>query len=617
MHAFVALIWDETDDDAHQCALRLWKLAKTDLPPAGILEIPGCILTDLDHNDDTRKIIPLTAPQEQPAGAIYGHLYSNSERDEVSPRLNRIDSAAAAGIIGSMGGALIRNYWGSYIAILKHGPRWQVITDPTAAIPCFHMEHSGVTIVFSHLEKCPFLHRLELTINYEFLSKLLIYDKISNGETGFHQISELPGGSRLSRTPQGVTTTLLWDPRRIASDRLEPPLEQAAAMLLETTQSVIASRADGHDTVTVNLSGGLDSSIVLACLAGSAFGGDLQAVHHIVASGDPSEVRYARAAAEAAGCPLTELLFEPGPDLPDVCAHPLTVRPWRQFLSTTQLDGYPADRRGRSGPVFTGQGGDHLFLVSETDAGFADYLTAYGPGPSAITELVSAARLSGRSVWSVAGRALRTRVTRQRESEMVRTLRTNRNPLNDSLHITLDPGRCLPPWAVHPDGVPPGKFDQLSALQHLFMIREPLDRPVLRDLVHPLISQPVIELCLKFPLYLLCSGGVSRGLAREAFRGRIPDLIRTRLTKGETSRYVIAGLQKDLPVISEALREGCLVSQGLIPRADLEKALANHQVQTGKLVRRLRMAYAIEAWVRSWQNAIRRHGTSGSRDTSS
>jgi len=610
MHAFLSLIWDESDAKADRAAQHLWRIVLKDSPEQSpSLKMPGCILVDYGTQGDRQPMLALQKRDGAIQGAILGHLFERSDGEGPCPRITNVAPAMCSKITDSDGEVLIRSFWGSYIAIIKTGRRWSVITDPTSSIPCFYMDHAGVTIVFSHLEKCPFVQHLGLSINYEFIAALLIYDKISNGETGLNEVRELCGGSRLERTEHGLHVSLLWDPREIASQWFDPPPEAAATLLRQVTQSTVLSQAGAFDNLTVNLSGGLDSSIVLSCLAENGYAGHLSAVHHIVESGDPSELHYARIAAAATGCSLTEMHFPPGKHLPDIESHPLSVRPWRQFLSTMPLNGYVMPKNGSRRAVFTGQGGDHLFHVAQTTHGFTDYICHHGPAAGALKELMYASRLSGHSIWSVGRNALGEILPHPHDSEMVRTLRNNRNPLNEALHARISPEDCLPVWAVRRRGLPPGKFDQVSALQHMFMIRETIDRPVLRDFVHPLISQPLIELCLRLPVYRLCHGGISRGLAREAFRGRIPDLIRTRMTKGETTRFVIAGIKADLPAISNALMQGLLVAKGLIPPEAIEDVTSSDHLQTARLVRRLRMAYTIEAWLRSWQSALNTQGT--------
>jgi asparagine synthase (glutamine-hydrolysing) len=115
------------------------------------------------------------------------------------------------------------------------------------------------------------------------------------------------------------------------------------------------------------------------------------------------------------------------------------------------------------------------------------------------------------------------------------------------------------------------------------------------------MSQPLIELCLRLPVYLLSLGGVSRGLARQAFKGHLPDRVRLRMTKGEATRYFIDQLRLNRPLLLETLVDGELVSHGIVDRKDVETFLQEDQFLTHPAGRMILVYYAIEAWLRTWK----------------
>ena len=152
-----------------------------------------------------------------------------------------------------------------------------------------------------------------------------------------------------------------------------------------------------------------------------------------------------------------------------------------------------------------------------------------------------------------------------------------------------------------PDGLPPGKFDQVSGLFHMIQVQERLFQPGARALVHPLMSQPLIELCLRLPVWLLSLGGVSRGLARKAFEERLPDRVRLRMTKGEATRYFIDQLRLNRSLLLETLADGELVANGIVDRKDVETFLREDQFLIHPAGRMILVYYAIEAWLRTWK----------------
>ncbi|MDP3459398.1 MAG: asparagine synthase C-terminal domain-containing protein, partial [Hyphomonas sp.] len=537
-----------------------------------------------------------------PEGVFVGTLFRRTSAAPVSPRISCLEADDGARLSGSAGRSAFSDYWGNYIGLIRAAGGTAVIASPTSAIPCYFVHQAGVVFVFSHLEKCACLDLGKLTLNTGFISALLAYDKIQNGETGFNEIRELLGGERLLVTGDRLGVDTIWDPRDIARGMRAPPLQDAAAELRDTGRHVVRSWASCFGRVAVNLSGGLDSSIVLSCLAGAPGAAQVSAVHHRLVSEDPTELHYARAAAAFLGCPLTEVPVRSDAAFPAIDSHPLSVRPYRQFLDPDLVSLFGPHLPGLADAFFTGQGGDHLFLVRRTPLGFADYLHDRGPGPGAGRHLLEAARLSGLSVWKVLQETLRARG--QSQSAMVRAIAKRRARMNAGGEQVREASELVPGWARDASGLPPAKFDQVGHLVHLFQERETLDRPISRRFVHPLVSQPLIELCLRFPVYLLCAGGQSRGLARRAFEGGIPDRIRLRMTKGESTRFFIDQLTLNRDQIAGALTGGELAALGFIDAGDIQSFLSRDTHETGRYGHTLLIFYVIEAWLRRWRSQL-------------
>ena len=449
------------------------------------------------------------------------------------------------------------------MGFLDCGDRFLVVRDPTAAQPCFHADQGGVTLVFSHLQDCPFIDRFALSLNLGFLSKLLVYDKIQTGETGL----------------------------------------KAAGHLRATSAMVVQARAARYETVHVSLSGGLDSAIVLACLAGATGTGRVGALHYRLASGDLSEAAEARAAAAFAGIPLEIAEIAPNRDLPDVTAHPATARPYRSFIGETPFPSRRRDPDGRAA-LFTGQGGDHLFLERRSPLAFADHVLAHGLTAETLPALLRAARLSQRSIWDVLLACLPALAFGRRESVMQSAIRHRQETVAALLHGRTRLDGAFPEWAGAARGLPPAKFLQVSSLPHMVQVADAASHPDAPDLVHPLISQPLMTLCLRLPVSLLSANGESRGLARQAFDGMIPDRIRRRMTKGSASGFFMEFLEANAGPLGDALRSGVLIELGLIDRTDLAGMTRQARAGVHGLGRSLLIAYTIEAWLRTWTGII-------------
>ncbi|WP_300381130.1 asparagine synthase C-terminal domain-containing protein [Henriciella sp.] len=607
MSAFFAMIWEaENMKAAEQAGVIETRLHHHLGRSVSSCTAEGLRVYDLHPASTSPGLIELRPVNSQPSGAVFGTLFKNRTDLVAGPPLTQFDPSDSAHLMTSAGSALISDFWGSYVAVLRTPQGVAVLADPTSSIPCFYSNAGNVTLVFSHLEACEFLDRTQFSINYDFIRALLVYDKIQNGQTGLNEVHELAGGHRLTVTRQGLHVEQLWDPRKTARRPCEEAEPAAASILRDTIEYVVHSRAKAcHGGITLNLSGGLDSAIVAATLGRHSSLTRANAVHFVLQSEDPSELAYAQAVASHAEIGLEEVAVTPQRTLPGPADHPLSVRPFRSFLGqdlTTHLAGL-AQLEGRT--IFTGQGGDHLFLETRSALGFAEYLQHCGLGRQARMELLNSARLSGLSIWQALGKTFATTLNSLRNGDGAHGILDRRTRMNQNDHETLDPAALLPEWASDRQGLPAAKFGQIASLVHMFQIRSGLASLHSRPVVHPLISQPLIELCLRLPTYLLCTDGQGRGLVRKAMAGLVPDQVRLRRSKGDASRFFIDQLDSHREMIAEVIRHGELVRHDLLDPADLDIFLGREEYRHQTFGRMLLIHYAIEAWLQSWKQVGR------------
>lgn len=605
MRPHFCMIWNELDDRAARFASDLSSHIRPALvAPEYEFSTSGLSVFDLSTGAPSPSITTVLGQDGLVNGAVFGSIFGNIRLSSGTYGRARFTQDACQRLRTTNGDSIFQDFWGSYVAFIKIGELTAVLCEPTASIPCYVTHRHGVTLVFSHLEKCGFLDRSIFSINYEFLSQLLVYDKIQNGKTGLNEVTELLGGQRLLVSDSGLSTSQIWDPRVVAKCRDEPDLETAAVQLRETCRSVVRTRAAQFSKVTVNTSGGLDSTIVLCSLGTANRHFELGALHHAFDSEGSSEEHFAREAASFVGLELETARFSPERSLPDLLTHPLTVRPFRQFLGV----GFRRNLREASsvsgGAEFTGQGGDHLFLDSRSELGFADYVRRNGLTSSAMQQLVYAARLSQKSIWEVLRVTFPECFKRVIRKDVRQSLARRRTRLNTALYDTLDFDAAFPAWALSSDRLEPAKFQQVYSLLHMGQMRDPFDEESSTELVHPLISQPLVELCLQIPTYILCHAGESRGLVRRAFADKIPESIRRRMTKGSVSEYFSSVLAYNMATILEHLRAGELVKAGLIDSSILNAFVATNEHRTASYGRMLLFCYAMEAWLRRWRETL-------------
>ena len=119
--------------------------------------------------------------------------------------------------------------------------------------------------------------------------------------------------------------------------------------------------------------------------------------------------------------------------------------------------------------------------------------------------------------------------------------------------------------------------------------------------VMPLLSQPLIELCLSIPTYELAAGGVDRALARAAFSDGLPETIVRRTRKGSIDAYLDGLLSHNLPFMREVMLDGQLVHERLLDRDRIEQALSPRPPVTGRHAGELICRHLnTEIWLQSW-----------------
>jgi len=493
MHSFFAIIWDAGNRASAEYAAKICDSAKSECPNASdSYSGDGIFVANTSPSQSNSRLIRIQGNKSS-KGVVVGNLFQNLSTAEAVRPVDALSRSDSDRICGSDGALLFNNFWGSYVAIVANPDGFSILTDPTSSIPCYFTQHMGVVIVFSHLEQCTFLDFSTFSINYRFLRHILSYDKIQTGETGLNEVSEILGGQRL-RVTRGLTSLdTLWDPRDVARVTYEASTDECARVLRDTTMGVVRSWAESMSSVTVSLSGGLDSSIVIGCLSSKATNVDVNAFHHVLESRDTSEERYAKCAAQHAGRHVLSVLTPPARELPQLGAHPLSVRPYRSFIAY-DLPTLIEQQKGTLGSsIFSGQGGDHLFLAARSPLGFADFVRQHGLGRGAARSLLEAAKLSNESVWKVLAETFPFALGKRAESYLLKGITGRQTIVNDEIFDAEELRAALPKWVVEPVGTPPGKFRHINSFFHMLRIRETFDHSNGVVFVNPLMSQPLIE----------------------------------------------------------------------------------------------------------------------------
>ena len=540
-------------------------------------------------------------PHDQ--GVILGRLFRRREGGESRVPHGPLRREEADGILQHQGRALVTDWWGRYVALLRReGGETIVLRDPTGTLPCFRFEHQGVHIVFSWLEDLIALPGIPMPpIAWDRLAAHLRLGELGNHETVLQGVERVLPGEALHLRRAGKHAELLWNALSFARSVIDDDPARMAPLLRETIRHCARSWAEGQERILLRLSGGVDSSILASCLTKECTAAEILCVNYHSPGADTDERHYAPLAARHARLDLIECERDDGFRLDRVLQVALTPSPatyvGRMAASVRDAE---LSHRHRAPCLFTGAGGDQLFFELRTWWPAADFLCLRGVSRGLFGATMDAARLAHLSVWRTAGLALRKRLGLHAAGEtlpwplaLVHGEAANAELLDRYMH----------PLLRGATGLPVGKLNHVRMLLHPIAYYDPYERERAPDVVNPLLSQPLMELCLRLPTYLLTHGGHGRALARRAFSADLPPEIIARRSKGSIDQHLKTVLANNLPLARELLLDGELVARGLLDRQKIEAALSGRPQTAIVHVTEIHGHIAVEAWLQRWRSA--------------
>jgi asparagine synthase (glutamine-hydrolysing) len=595
MFRYIAIAWDPSQPASVRTAGELganWH-ARPHWTPA--LVLPGLQVFTIGTQSGRNEVLSLPGGR----GVILGRLFRRSDLGSPPPRSFRLLAREGARILDSRGSSLVTDFWGRYVAFMVTSPPSVcVLRDPSGALPCFRFSLEGVSVVFSWLEDA--LHMLgdlaPSAVNWEALIAHLRLGTLGGRETALAGVNQvLPG--ELHDLDKGKAT-MLWNAADAARSRPETQATDAAITLEHTVRACTQAWASCHDSLLLRLSGGVDSSIVISCLDPGSTASDVIGVNYYSTGSDSDEREYARLAAASAKRDLLERERDPGFDIARTLRVARTPGPvnyigWMNSIADAQL----ACAHDATA-MFTGAGGDPLFYEYPRWWPAADYLRDKGWDWGFLAAAMDAARLGRLSIWQTLHLALK---------ERLRPDLAARAPVGPTgllapqvLEAKLDHRRFTNPAINGAADLPIGKYMQLVGLLYPLGYYDPFEQSNAPELVNPLFSQPLVELCLSLPTYVLTQGGRGRALARRAFASRVPAQIMNRRSKGGMEEHIKLVLNSNIELVREMLLEGQLQRHRLIDRARLEQLLSGRPSSLTGAVSQIHALVGVEAWLNRW-----------------
>lgn len=496
----------------------------------------------------------------------------------------------------SLGRLLIDHCWGRYVAILSGADgSAHILRDPSGAIRCYHGTAGRLSYACSDPMLAVNLRLLQPAIDWQFMRHFLAYPHLPTARTGLTGLTELLPGCCVRPGVAGEPVLSLWRPAALAergSAIDEPAI--ASTMLRNTVHAVSNALAARFDHILLELSGGLDSSIIAAGLAFDTK--KVDALNIATPSVEGDERAFARAVASHFGYRLAEHVVAPPRDV-DLRHSPAARAAKPGAHSAAQK--WDAALRDQAFALsadayFSGTGGDNVFCSLATAAPVADRLLRPGSRSRVFETLRDVANVHGCTLWTAGRLALR----------QVRRAGHARDWPRDVRFLNPDAVPARPddhPWLREDAPLLPGSRGHIRSLMVAHAHMHGADRQRFAPLVFPLLAQPVVELCLRIPSWLWVRGGRERAVARDAFDGELPAAVINRTTKGMMNSYCAELFASHRSMIAEILLDGALAREGILDRVAIEAAMAISAPLRGDDYFRLLSIADVEAWGASWR----------------
>jgi asparagine synthase (glutamine-hydrolysing) len=542
-------------------------------------------------------------------GVVLGNLFARSQEGVSTPAPADLSAADSRAILDSNGRQLIESFWGRYVAFL-HDARaratW-VVRDPSGALPCYLARCRGVDIYFSWIDDItPFLET-PLEVNWPYLIAAVSFLREHSPATALREISQVLAGECVETRAGVVKRFFYWDPLQIANTEVIEDLGAAIAAMRQCVRDVVHAWASCHDHLMLSLSGGLDSSIVLACLADAPSRPRVTCFHYYPLGADLDERGFARAAAAKVGLELIERSRDSAYSMQPLLTIHRAPEPthYAYFLEHTRLDMQLAAEHGATAIVI-GYGGDQLFYQERAEWAPGDFLHRRGLRPGVLRVALDAAQMDQLSFWRVLRLAAAGYFRHARWSALEEAGRMRPLLVPAMVQEAKRSAAFLHPLLRHPRGAPSGKLWHAHQICEPFEFYDPLAHEGDAERLTPLFSQPVMEVCLRIPTYVLTQGGWDRAVARRAFYHDLPPEIRNRRNKGGIEEHLRLTLEHNRAFLRELLLDGALVREGVIDRARVAEVLSGRASRIAAGSGELFEYAGIEAWLRCWQGRVRR-----------
>jgi len=483
-------------------------------------------------------------------GLIIGHLFSRTGRF--------LDSLEFAHPEQSLTRYLLENFWGEYLAIdFSSGPTnvFSVLRDPSGGVSCLYAFTDRGGFITSDISIAVNLGLYSRRIDWGTIVHGLCFPYLRTEHTALIGINELLPGNILTYENGHPSTQTAWSPWRFMEKRVRHrDFRIAAKEVRSAISTTVRALATLDHRIILELSGGLDSSIIAAALLDTA----AHVTYCTLVNPDTGfdERQYATLMTNSVDEELEAIDIYIEDARFRFPTNPQSSVPSIGILqdSVNQVWTSAGTRFGAHG-FFSGGGGDSVFCYLKNATPAVDAYLERGIG-ACFNAIENLSKLHQCTFWK-AGRLTLKKLTQKRRLEW----KLDSSFIN-ATKIPQCPRRH--PWLEPPARTLPGDYQKVSELIGTQMFRDSAPRGEQHPMRLPLLSQPVMEACLKTPTWMWIADGRNRAVARAAYADVLPDGILNRRSKGTYTSYMSTIYTRNRDKMRQFLKDGQMTSHDLL-----------------------------------------------------
>lgn len=501
-------------------------------------------------------------------------------------------TGACAGALDRHGrpdpGRIVNEGWGRYLVLWDAVEGAAVLRDPGGGLDAAVWGRAGVDVVASALEDLPDdLWPAETAVDYTALERFVRNPAACAAGIALTGVEAVAPGSMMTLGRSGTRSRQIWRPSELVLREADP----GPVAMRRRVDEAVDVLLDAHPRFVGEISGGFDSAVVAASAARHGRGAGMRWLNYYAGQAESDERHYAEAVAGQAGLRL-DMRRKQVRALDEADLAPLTtgMRPALQGLDVEyDADAAAAMARDEATALLTGQGGDAVFFQAGSPALVVDRVRRLGLRGLSRRFLHETAQWTRVSVWTLTDIALRDRLGLPQRAS------------GDGL---AEPTAGVHPWLDDLEDTPPAKRGQVRQLVNCQVFQGDCLRRRQGELLHPLMSQPMMEHGLALPADILTDGGMDRALARRAFADRAPREILDRRGKGELTTYYGHVVRESLPWFRPLLLDGLLVRNGVLDPAETEALLDPDILIWSGEYNLVLIRVLLEIWARRWTDLL-------------